>query len=171
MKEAYNYGWAIGAPYGCLHEVKTDSGNYRQGHYVYKHGVVLVYSDDNHTSLSIYRGGRGFHQTLTPKKPYTDIGLARMAGKFAKKIMHEHPGLFIEDFTVHENATNLAWSLRITLIRQDEIDQLIIEIMRKLTDGEGWSEPLLLARLKDKLDNIQELIYAASRFDALIHNT
>lgn len=165
MGKEYNYGYGIGAPYGSISEIKTEYGNYRQGHYVYQYGVVLIYSDHNHTSLSIYRGGRGFHQTLTPKKPYTDIGLARMAGKFAKKIMEEHPYLFMEDFKVYSNAVNLAWAIRIDLIRQKEIDQLIIDHMKEMISGEGWSEPELLERMKNELTDIRELIYAVSKFD------
>jgi len=77
--------------------------------------------------------------------------------------------MVITEFKIHENATNLAWSLRIDKIRQNQIDALMEEILREMIAGEGTSEAEFLSRLNERLNTLQELLYATSKIEAYIN--
>lgn len=70
---------------------------------------------------------------------------------------------------VHGNATNIAWSLRISKTRQDEIDELLKAELRRQADGEGTSAAALLHYANENLNSIQEVVYAASKIENLIY--
>ena len=85
MPKISDISYAIGRPYSSIEEHKNDYGKWRTGTYVFHHGIITIYAQDDHLSMSHYKDGRGYHRTINGKR-YTDIGIARMAGKFAREL-------------------------------------------------------------------------------------
>ena len=88
--------WAIGKAFASI---QNDNRHYfsRSGEFNFERGSVLINhwlqgpEEDRYiTSLSFYFNNRGYYRTIETKKPYTDIGLARIAGKFGREIIKKH---------------------------------------------------------------------------------
>lgn len=83
----YDENWAIGKPFCNIHNKRNDKGEilWKHGEYCYADGIVSIYQEPKILCLSLYKNGRGYYRTIRGKT-YTDIGIARKAGEFAKEI-------------------------------------------------------------------------------------
>ena len=86
-KGIYTTSWKIGNPYGACFE---DSHGERRGRYVCYHGVVLMsqyeYPRGKGTTFEFFINGIVYYRNVIGKH-FTDIGMARIAGKFVKEIV------------------------------------------------------------------------------------
>ena len=94
--EAHDESYAIGKPFCSICNHK-DNGKiaYKTGQYNHANGTVMIYQqgfpradgqkDSKYLCLSAYKSGRGHHRTIKGKL-YTDIGIARKAGEFAREL-------------------------------------------------------------------------------------
>lgn len=82
----FDQDWYAGPPFASIDNHRTEDGTYRKGYFVDDVNTVLIYSSRNYVHLSIYIKGRGYYRTVRRDRPYTDIGLARLAGKFSREI-------------------------------------------------------------------------------------
>ena len=87
-----NENHAIGKPFASINSHRTNGElSHKKGAYHHYHGTVLIYqqgyyqNDDKFLSLTVYTKGRGYYRTIIGKI-YTDIGMARKAGEFAREI-------------------------------------------------------------------------------------
>lgn len=80
----------ISSPYGWVRRI----GNHREGSYTLNEGVVRIYAQDQMCSFTFVIGGRVYSEARYGKgvSKYTDLGLIRLAGKFARKSL-EHCGI------------------------------------------------------------------------------
>ena len=78
---------AIGKPFAHINVYRKSNGEeyWRYGEYHFEHGTINIYHEPKLVSLSYYTGGRGYYRTIRGKT-YTDIGLARVAGIFARQL-------------------------------------------------------------------------------------
>lgn len=79
---SYSYDYAMGSPFS---RIRKHDG-YREGYFVFERGVVIIYHGGELTSFSMYVNGRGYYRSIKGKD-YTDIGLARLAGKFGRETL------------------------------------------------------------------------------------
>lgn len=88
MKE-YRTNDAIGMPYGnCITVNKGTDQEYKQGHYTFKKGVVVIYAEPKLATFSFVYGGRMHGLTISDiKKPLSTRQLIYRAGKFAREIV------------------------------------------------------------------------------------
>lgn len=92
----YDKSYAIGKPF-CNIRNHKDEGiiAYKTGEYHHRNGIVIIYHqgfkrndgkiDTKYLCLTAYKNGRGYYRTITGKV-YTDIGIARKAGEFAREL-------------------------------------------------------------------------------------
>lgn len=84
--KVHDEDWAIGKAFSSIDKHETESGVYWKGLYNFHDGTVIIYQEDKLVSLSFYANGRGYYRTIHGKT-YTDIGLARVAGRFARHVL------------------------------------------------------------------------------------
>lgn len=86
--KVHNENWAIGKPFASIQNQRDSQGEilWKHGSYNFKNGSVLIYQEPKLLSLSLYLNGRGYYRTIRGKT-FTDIGIARKAGEFAKEIL------------------------------------------------------------------------------------
>lgn len=90
----YDHNYAIGRPYCNLQTKLSGNVTCKRGEYWCKQGIISIYSEQGHrnkkinfVSLSTIHNGREYHRSIS-KKEYTDIGIARKAGEFAREIFN-----------------------------------------------------------------------------------
>lgn len=83
----HDENWAIGKPFSTISAKRNEKGElqWKYGQYCYADGVVLIYQEPKLLSLSLYKNGRGYYRTIRGKT-YTEIGMTRKAGEFAREI-------------------------------------------------------------------------------------
>lgn len=85
--------YASGSPYFHGSNVRDENGDkiFQRGNYFFDNGIVSTYQqgylkgDEPWLSMTLCWFGRTYHRTIRGKL-YTDIGIARKAGQFAREI-------------------------------------------------------------------------------------
>jgi hypothetical protein len=92
MKE-YRKNDAIGLLYGnCIIVHKGTDREYKQGHYTFKQGVVVIYAEPKIATFSFVYGGRMHSLTISDiKKPLSTRQLIYRAGKFGREVVALQP--------------------------------------------------------------------------------
>lgn len=78
----HDYIYSYGKPFATINQ----RDGYRQGNYIFDGGVVIIYTERKYTCFTFYYKGICYSRSISGKV-YTDIGLARLAGKFGRKVM------------------------------------------------------------------------------------
>jgi len=82
----YDHRDFVRLPFGG--RVLSTNHSLKIGHYCFNKGTVVIYRNGNWIDYEFVYNGR-FYTRVILDKPYTDIGIARKAGEFAREIINK----------------------------------------------------------------------------------